>query len=415
MTSTHSVERFRASEQLLRRGGESDAWLATQGDILPQDRFIDGVYPLFADRASGAYFWDVDGNRYIDYILGFGTVILGHANQSVLDAVVADLATGTCISPLWRPRQIDLTELLTSVVPQAEMAFLMKTGSDATSAALRLARIFTGRSKVVRWGYNGWHDWTAPRPAGVPLSIQADTLTFRYNDLDSVREVFRKHGDDIACIVMMPFELEHPAPGFLESVRSIAHQHGALFVLDEMRSGFRMALGGAQEYFGVVADLSTFSKAMSNGHPISAVVGRADLLRGVGKTHMVSTFYGNSAEMAAAIATIAILKSSDAISVIWRLGERLMAGLAELVSEFDVHAKVLGYPPCPFLRFSYADERHTEAAARSFFTETTRLGIFLHPNHHWFVSAAHTDVDIEQTLEACRAGFEAVQRSLGDA
>jgi glutamate-1-semialdehyde aminotransferase len=222
--------------------------------------------------------------------------------------------------------------------------------------------------------------------------------------------VFKAHPGEIACVLMMPFELEPPLPGFLEEVRTIAHEHGALFILDEMRSGFRMALGGAQEYFSVRADLATYSKAMSNGYAISAIVGRADVLHCLGRTHMASTFYANSAEMVAAITTIALLKESDALIRIWEMGERLMRGLGALISEFGVQAEVVGYPPCPFLRFKSHDEVQRGVEMVKFYSETTKQGVLLHPNHHWFVSAAHTEEDVGRTLEICRKGFEIIRQ-----
>jgi glutamate-1-semialdehyde 2,1-aminomutase len=410
LTYSPSPSRFKLSNEWLRRGEACEAWSATRNDIRKDDRFIEGAYPIYASRAQGPYLWDVDGNRYVDYILGYGTVILGHADSHVTQAAVQELEKGVCLSPLWRPLQVELAELLTSVIPGAEMVYLMRTGSDATSGALRLARIYTGRSKVVRWGYNGWHDWTAPRVEGVPASARAETLTFHYNDTASLRTAFEDHPDQIACVIMMPFELEPPRPGFLQEVRDIAHENGALFILDEMRSGFRMALGGAQQYFDVQADLVTFSKAMSNGYPISAIVGREDVLRCLGQTHMASTFYANSAEMAAAKTTILILKESDALHRIWAIGEAFTQGLSSLIAEYGVLAKVVGYPPCPFLRFTATDEGKREAAKAAFFAETTKHGVLFHPNHHWFISAAHTKDDIAYTLEVCRSAFETVNR-----
>lgn len=406
MGSTVATKSLKRSEDLIQRAVIRDAWAATRLDILPQDQLVDGVYPLYASHARGAYFWDVDGNRYIDYILGYGAVILGHADTRVTDAVSQELRTGINVSPLWRQTQVQLAELLTSVIPGAEMVFFMKTGSDATSGALRLARIYTGRNKVVRWGYNGWHDWSCSRLNGIPNSTLSDTLTFQYNDIASVRSVFQKHPKDIACVIMMPFEVEAPYPGFLQEVQEIAHEYGALFILDEMRSGFRMAMGGAQEYFGIKADLATYSKAMANGYPISVIVGRSDVLRSVGRTHMASTFYCNSAEMAASISTISLLRESDAIGRVWKLGELLQAGLSSLIQQYNIDAKVVGFPPCPFLVFTSPDDAQQQSTKTAFYSATTRRGIFLHPNHHWFLSAAHSEEDIQQTLQACRFAFE---------
>lgn len=408
MNHQFSHNRLVLSKEWVDRAELCDAWASTRHNIISQDIFPEDVYPMYASRAQGAYFWDVDGNRYIDFILGFGTVILGHADARVTDAVVRELTTGVNISPFWRTAQVELAESLTSIIPGAEMACLMKTGSDATSGALRLARIFTNRDKVIRWGYNGWHDWSCHRTAGVPESVLSETLTFRYNDIDSLEALFKKYPKEIACVLMMPFELEHPSHDFLEKIRQMAHEHGALFILDEMRSGFRMALGGAQEYFGVQADLATFSKAMSNGYAISAITGRADVLQGISQTHMSSTFFKNSAEMVAAITTIDLLKNSDALSHIWKMGEKFINGLNALINEFEIQATVEGYPPCPFLKFNSQDVALRQDEMKKFYFETTRQGVLFHPNHHWFVSAAHTEEDINHTLEVCRTAFKAI-------
>src|SRR5450755_601697 len=259
MTTTGT--RFPVAEEWASRGRRSDAWAATREAILEVDAANLG-YPAYFDRASGSAVWDVDGNRYTDFILGYGPVVLGHADKRVNEAVMAQLSQGACASPLWHPRQVELTELLVQVIPGAEQAYLLRTGSDATSAAVRLARIFTGRDMVARWGYNGWHDWCAPRPEGVPATTLAQVVGFAYNDVPSVERVFAEHPGQIACVVMMSYEYDAPRDGFLRQVADVCHRNGALFVLDEMRSGFRIGLGGAQEVFGVRPDLSTFSKAM---------------------------------------------------------------------------------------------------------------------------------------------------------
>jgi len=398
--------KFPVSEEWAERGRRTDAWAATRDAILEVDTANTG-YPQYVDRAQGAYLWDVDGNRYIDLIMGYGPVVLGHARPEVNEAVVSQLARGTCTSPLWSPRQVELTELLTEVIPGAEQAYLLRTGSDATTAAVRLARIYTGRNKVVRWGYNGWHDWAAPRPDGIPPSTIADTLRFEFNDLASLEAVFAEHMDEIACVIMMSYEYEAPAAGFLSQVKNVAHRYGALFVLDEMRSGFRISLGGAQEYFAVRPDLSTFSKAMSNGYPISAVVGRRDVLAGLGRTHMSSTFYANPAEMAAAITTIGILRDTDALIRITRLGEEFRDALDKLVVASGLPAWVVGLPVSPFLLFrDPAEDPRAVRLKTTFFRETLRRGVMLHPNHQWFLSAAHTREDVEETIAACREALE---------
>lgn len=409
MMNLQSSRTFTKSQELLARAEVSDAWAANRVKDYSQ---IEGNYPFYASHAKGAYLWDVDGNRYIDYMLGYGTIVLGHADDRVTKAVVSEIERGACISPLWKTSQIMLNERLISVIPKAEMSFLMKTGSDATSGAVRLARAFTGRDKVVRWGYNGWHDWATPRPVGVPQSIQSDTLKFVYNDIDSLRAIFETYPDQIACVLMMPFEIEKPQLGFLHEVRALAHKYGALFILDEMRSGFRFALGGAQEFFDIQADLATYSKAMSNGFPVSAIVGRKDVLSGIGRTKMTSTFFGNSYEMAAALATITVLQETNAIEHIWTMGRLFEKGITELIDKYDVPAKLLGYPPYPYIDFTLADKDKNRQIRNAFFTETTRCGALFHPNHHWYVSAAHTESDIDETIDICRRGFKIISQMI---
>lgn len=386
----------------LERGAASDAWAATRRDILENDP-SNHSYPQYVERAAGAYLWDVEGNRYLDLIMGYGPVVLGHADPRVNAAVCEQLAKSTCVSPMWTTRQVELTELLVDVIPGAELAYLMRTGSDATSAAVRLARIYTGRTKVAKWGYNGWHDWTAPRQEGVPPSTLAETLQFGYNDLASLERLFAEHPGKIACVIMMPFELEEPRPGFLAEVRALAHRHGAVFVLDEMRSGFRMALGGAQEYFGVEADLATYSKAMANGYAISAVVGKRELLSCLGRTHMSSTFFANAPEMAAAIATISVLRESDVISRLWELGTAFQDGMREIVRTTGLPAEVAGYPIAPFLQFQGNDDAAVHRVREKFYAGTIGCGLLLHPNHQWFLSGAHTRDEIDWALDTFAA------------
>lgn len=409
MAKSSSFYNFKKTNALLKKAERYDAWAANRRRGYSQ---IEGKYPFYATHAKGAYVWDVDGNRYIDYMLGYGTIILGHADKRITKAVTDELEKGNNVSPVWKPNQVELTKLLTEVIPGAEMAFLMKSGSDATSVAVRLSRAFTGRNKVVRWGYNGWHDWATPLSNGVPDVVKEDVLMFEYNNIDSLKSIFNKYPKEIACVIMMSFELEKPTSGFLEQVKILAHKHGALFILDEMRSGFRIALGGAQEYFNVKADLATFSKAMSNGHPISALVGRSDVLSYVGKTKVTSTFFGSSAEMAAAISTIKILRDTNVLSKIWKLGEYFQEGIEELIANRQAPAEFIGFPPFPFIRFAVPDEEINEKVKRAFFVETAKRGIFLHPNHQWYISAAHTKKDIDYTLEVFDLAFAVAEKEL---
>lgn len=393
---------------LLQNAESIDAWIWSELNDSKRNNYsaIRGSYPFYANKAKGAYLWDVDGNKYVDYMLGYGTIVLGHANKEVVNAVCNEIQRGHMLSPLWKPQQKELIELLISIIPNAEMAYLMKTGSDAASGAIRLARIFTGRDKVVRWGYNGWHDWATPRPNGVPTAVRKDIFEFTYNDIDSLHKLFKIHGNDIACVFMMPFELEKPKNGFLEEVKEIAHKYGALFILDEMRSGFRMALGGAQEYFNITADLATYSKAMSNGFPISTIVGRADILKNISQTKMTATYFCSSAEMEAAITTIKILQNSPTLKHIWSVGQLFLNELEKSIIENNIEAKVLGYAPFPFIQFTEGDLLKREISKIKFYSFMAQNGIYFHPNHHWYICGAHSESDILKTVEICNNGFK---------
>ncbi len=393
----------------------------------PQN-YIPGEYPIYAARGQGAYVWDVDGNYFIDWILAYGCLALGYCVPEVDEAAIREIREGFAF-PLTRPIQNRLAELLVELIPCAELVHFFKAGSDATSAAVRVARIYTGRDKVARWGYNGWHDWCCHRPAGIPASVRQNTLHFRYNDLNSLEDVLNRHRGEVACVIMMPLEVQPPAPGFLEGAQDLTHRHGALFILDEMRSGFRMALGGAQEYYGVTPDLACFGKAMSNGYAISALVGRAEVMQSLLQSHLSSTFYTNSIAMAAAVANIERMKCGDVIPHLWAIGQALQDGLRQLIRDSGVQAEVVGVPPMPFLVFTYDNENwltdtgqngrpviekgsRTERAWRAFYTEMARGGALLHPNHHWNTCYAHTAADVEHTLSVAAEAFQAVRQAI---
>jgi glutamate-1-semialdehyde 2,1-aminomutase len=400
---------FARSEELFARAREIVVGGTTQGKA--PNTLIPGEYPIYAARGRGAYLWDVDDNRFLDWILAYGIIVLGYCDPDADAAAIREIEQGFAF-PLTKPVQNELAELLIELIPCAEMVHFFKTGSDSTTAAVRLARIFTGREKIVRWGYNGWHDWCCIREAGIPRKVQEDVLTFRYNDLDSLEDVLKQHRDQVACVIMMPLEIEPPQPGFLAGVKDLAHQYGALFILDEMRSGFHIALGGAQEYYGVIPDLATFSKAISNGYAISALAGRRDVMEALSQTYVSSTFYTNSIAMAAAVATINKLRQEQIVAHLWRIGQGLLDGLNELARDIGVEAEAVGLPPMPFLVFTYADPEVKETARYVFYKETTRRGILFHPNHHWFVCAAHSEQDLAHTLEISGDAFRLVKKEL---
>lgn len=372
-------------------------------------------YPIFMESGKGARILDADGNEYIDWLLSYGPIILGHCCSAVDDAVISEVKKGFLLN-LTHQIQLELAQKLTMLIPCAEKVLFVSTGSGATSAAVRIARIYTGRDRIIRWGYHGWHDWSSPSPErGIPKSTLNDVFTFDYNDLDSLQQTLESNKGEVACIIMMPFEIELPEPGFLEGVRQLANDHGSVLIFDEVRSWPRMGLGGAQEYFGVTPDMATLSKGIANGYPISAVVGKDDVMAAVEQTIISATYFPSTLGLAAAVATLRELEDKNAIGHLWKIGELLADGLKNLVESKKIHAAVMGAPVMPFLIFGerkdyekvwYEKIYHEgdpgsdkdRAFLNSFYSETIKNGVFFHPRHHWFSCLSHTEEAVEETL-----------------
>ena len=297
---------------------------------------IRGVSPIYAARGEGAHLIDVDGNRYLDFTMAVGPLSLGYAHPAVDAAIRAQLDDGITFS-LMHPLEVEVAELVREVVPGAEMVRFSKTGADVTSAAIRLARAFTGRSKVLCCGYHGWHDWyisSTDRRAGIPEAIAALTHTVAYNDLASVEAAI---DDDTACVILEPMVFELPRDGFLRELAALCRRRGVLLIFDEMWTGFRCALGGAQERFAVQADLACFSKAIANGMPLAALTGRAEIMQLLERdVFFFTTFGGEALSLAAARATIETLRRQDVPAVLERRGQQLKQRYNDLASELGL-------------------------------------------------------------------------------
>jgi len=292
---------------------------------------------------------------------------------------------------------------------------------DITKPLFQIVKmIYPEKDKVIRWGYHGWHDWsyggagTDRTPYGVPKSAAADILTFNYNDLNSLEEVFKQNKGKVACVIMQPFESskELPKEGFLEGVKKITHENDAVLIFDEIRTGFRVALGGALEYFNVTPDMACFSKAMANGYPISVVVGKKDIMLPSQKTRISGTFFPNTFPMVAALATIKEIQDRNGIEYMWKQGTKLVNGFKSLINDFNIEAEMIGLPVMPMLKFTYNDQELNTKYKNIFFAELVEKGILLHPNHHWFLSLAHTDKDVDDTLNASEAGFKKLRKEI---
>jgi glutamate-1-semialdehyde aminotransferase len=288
------------------------------------------------------------------------------------------------------------------------MSIFLKTGSDATTASVRIARAYTNRIKVMRCGYHGWHDWSVEMKVGIPQKLYEDVFEFRYNNLPQLEELMAKHGNETAAIIMTPFghpnhmKMEEPQPGFWEGVRKLADQYGAVLVYDEIRTNFRLSMGGAQERYGVTPDLSVLGKGMANGYAISAVTGKEEVMMAAsGKLFISSTFFPNSDGYIAALKTLEILERDKVIDHIWEKGGRFLTRIRSLIEKHAAAgAELTGVAPMFYITFA-KDAAETYRARRDdFYTQLIRTGIFLHPHHHGYISFRHTEEDLDRTVAA---------------
>jgi glutamate-1-semialdehyde-2,1-aminomutase len=376
------------------------------------DQQVEGVYPVFLDRGEGCRVWDLEGNAYIDYPCALGPMVLGYGDPEVDAAVSERVAAGPCFS-LGHGLEVEVAELLVEMVPGAEMVRFLKTGSEATTAAVRLARAATGREHVAMCGYHGWHDWAighTTRNAGVPQVVRELTHQWAYNDLESLRAVLTAHPGGVAAVIMEPVGVEAPAPGFLQGVRALADEHGALLIFDEVITGFRLAPGGAQEYFGVLPDLAAFGKAMANGYPLAAVTGRAPLMELIASAVFVSsTFGGDTVALAASLATMQAIQRGGVIEHLWRQGARLMEGFNALAHEHQVPARMIGLAPRRVIAFEAAGGADANSLKGLLWQECLDRGVLM--GNANFVSLAHDDEAVDATLTA----FDAALAVVGDA
>jgi len=392
----------------------------------------EGLTP-YVKRAKGARLWDVGGNEFIDYRMAFGPIILGHAYDAVDDKVAEEIRNGVLFA-MTGELEIEVAEMIVEMCPAVEMVRMACSGTEATMHAIRVARAFTGRELILKFegNYHGFHDhalWSTyapveaygnrrspiaiPASSGIPKTLGEKILTLPFNDAEGFDRLMRSEGDRIAAVVTEPCQGNCaailPEPGFLDLVRRRTTEHGALLVLDEVKTGFRIARGGAQELYGIRPDLATYAKALGNGYPVAAFGGRREIMEIIG--HGVSqggTYTNNKPGIAAAWATLRILRDEPVIETIRQRGTRLMEGLAAIFRENDVQAVMTGYPG--MFSFSLGVERVTNQRewARSDRERLLRLaeaamerGVMpdYDPREPWFLCYSHTEADVDRTLE----------------
>ena len=379
---------------------------------------VDGVFPRFLAEAEGCRVRDVDGHEYVDFLCSYGPMVLGY-RDAVVEAA-ADAQRRRCDSGnLPAPNMVELAEKLVSLTAGADWAMFAKNGSDVCTWALAVARRATGRDLVamVDGTYHGVHGWCNHLGRGFPDGERAGVLCFGWNDSDALAALFAHHEGRIAAVITTPFRHEArydsvmPAAGFLDAIRGLCTRHGAVMIVDDVRAGFRLHVGGSLQHFGVTPDMTVYSKALANGYPLSAMLGADWLRKSAREVFVTGTFFTQAVPIAAAIATLDEIVRRDAIAHMDRVGRRLVDGLAERAKAAGLEVTLSGPPSIPFM--SFVADAGSLARSRSFAAEAARRGAFFHPAHNWFVSAAHRDADIDLALDAAEAAMAAVASEFG--
>ena len=373
--------------------------------------------PYYAVRAEGCRYRDADDNEFLDFLCGYGPNVLGARHPEVEAAADRQREKGDCFNHP-TPVMVDLAERLVALVDFAAWAVFGKNGSDMTTWALQVAREHTGRKKILlaHGAYHGSHAWCTPGHGGL---IEEDYLHihgFPWNDLAAFETLVEQHRGQVAGVMVTPFhhpafaDSQLPAPGFLQGVQAACRREGIVLILDDVRCGFRLHLGGSHRHFGFEPDISCFSKAIANGHPLSAALGRKELARAAGKVFLTGSFWNNAVPMAAAMATLDVLARDDVPAHLARMGARLREGMTALAARHGLPIRYTGMDAMPFMTF--AEERNF-FRSQTFCRETVRRGVFFHPHHNWFLCAAHREADIDEALAASDAAFEIVKEEFG--
>lgn len=374
-------------------------------------QFTKGVAPKYLQKGKGSHVWDVDGNEYIDFNSAIGPISLGYAYPAVDEAIKKQLEDGITFS-LMHPLEVELSELIQEVIPNAEAVKISKTGADVCSAAVRVARSFTGRDKIFCCGYHGWHDWyigITSRNSGIPEAIQNMTYTFEYNNIEAIIEAL---DEEVAAVILEPFIFEAPQNNFLQALAEACRENGTLLIFDEMWTGFRIALGGAQEYFKVVPDLAVYSKACANGMPIALLTGRADVMELFNnEVFSYTTFGGEALSLAACIATIKEIREKNVPKYLDEKGQIIKDGYNQIAQEFGMEnlTRCIGYNCRTMVTFAPEAGNGLEVKALMQ-QEMIKRGILWAGFHNMCFS--HSDEDLNYTLSAYREVMPIVKKAI---
>lgn len=370
--------------------------------------YVEGTYPTYLSKGKGSHVFDVDNNEYIDYVLALGPIILGYCYPRVDNAIKKQMKKGISFS-IPHTLELELSERLNSIIPGAEMVRFSKTGSDAGTGAVRAARAFTKRNNIAYCGTGGvWHDWftvITSRNAGIPNILNKMIKKFTYNDIDSLKILFEKWRGEVAAVYMEPIFSEYPKNNFLQNVKHLAHKHGAVLIFDEVITGFRFSLGGAQELLKTKADLAVFGKGIGNGMPLGAITGKYDVMEQFNDVFYSTTYGGEALSLAAGCAVIDELKEKPVIPHCWKLGKFFINEFNKMADEIDVKIKMEGFPVRSSIICRDENGEPSLLIKSLFFQETIKRGVLFGPGAV-FLSYSHTKKDIQKTLQVCSASMK---------
>jgi glutamate-1-semialdehyde aminotransferase len=381
------------------------------------DQFVRGVSPYAMEKGEGCHVWDVDGNEYIDLAGALGAIVLGYQHPAVERAIEKQRRRGTLFA-LPGSIEIDLAERLKELIPFIESVRFGMNGSDATTGAVRVARAYTGREHVAKCGYHGWADWTIAthplRSKGVPEAVKKRTHEFAYNDIDGLKKIFAEYPGESAAVSLEPVAATLPKPGFLKEVRDLAHKNGAVFIFDELVTGFRLAIGGAAEYYGVKPDLVCYGKAVSNGEPLAILAGEKEVMSVLDAQEVFFSFTqaGYLPSIAAALATLDFMKKHSVHAHLWRIGRMLSEGCETLIVKYDLPMKMAGLHPHSIFIFKDAAGNDNLALKSLFLQETAKAGVFTNTSN--MITYAHKAGDIKEVLKRLDRVFQVMAEAVSE-
>lgn len=393
-----SITRWEESKHSVIPGSST---ISKRADLYPF-----GAYPVYLTKAQGAEVIDLDGHHYIDFQSALGAILLGVNHPHVKKTMLSQLDQGNLFS-LSHPAVIQLAEKIVKHIPCAERVRLLKNGSDATTGAVRIARAYTGREKILACHYHGWHDWyyvSTGMNAGIPGSMKDYIVPFPYNDLDEFKKLLTANEGQIAAVIMEPTHLDAPSGGYLAELKRLTHEAGVVLIFDEVVTGFRFGLGGAQAYFGITPDLSCFGKALGNGSPISLIAGKLEIMEATSHVVTTQTYGEDCLAIAAAIATIEVMEKEKVVDTVWRLGKQFQDGYNTLAQQYGIDSQCIGYPVRMQIEFSDRGSFSSLFLRSYLLQETAKDGFLI--AHMIFINHAHTQKHITDLLASIERIFK---------